>query len=49
MTPHPKRSPATIGVGMKRPPTGVGRLGLIRRYLAEEQPEAWPSGTKLRR
>ena len=40
MTPHPKRSPAT---------GGVGHLGLARRRLAEQKPESWPGGTKLGR
>jgi hypothetical protein len=49
MTPHPKISPATGGVGRKRPPaTGRhGNLGLALSRLAEQKPESWPGGTKL--
>ena len=40
MKPHPKRSPATGGVGTSDSPVGC---------LTEQKPESWPSGTKLSR
>ncbi len=37
MTPHPKRSPATGGLG----------ASVVARCVAEQKPESWSGGTKV--
>ena len=50
MTPQPKMSAATAGVGMKQLPGGrLPASGSSSASLAEEQPEPRPRGGELRR